>query len=82
MNNNLFNELKCSKEFSQAFKKQASKCLNLHKESEENRIIERIEKYIEYDEAIKENFNFCYKFAENIIMNFIIDNYFIKISKN
>ena len=40
--------------------------MNLHKESEENRIIERIEKYIEFDEAIKENLNFCYKFAENI----------------
>ncbi len=26
--------------------------------------------------AIKENFNFCYKYLENIIINFIIDNYF------
>ena len=39
--------------------------MNLHKEIEENRIIERIEKYIEFDEAIVK-IKFCYKFAENI----------------
>ena len=48
-------KLKYSKEFSQAFKEQPSKRLNLHEESKENRIKEGIEKYIESDEAIKEN---------------------------
>ena len=75
MNKSIY-ELKCSKEFSKAFKEHASKHINLHQQSKENRIIERIEKYIKSDEAIKENFNFCYKYLENIIINFIIDNYF------
>ena len=48
----------------------------MFEESKENGIIERIEKYIKSDEAIKENFNFCYKYLENFIINFIIDNYF------
>ncbi len=50
--------------------------MSLHDESEKNRIIERIEKYIESDEAKVDNLYFCYKFVENIIINFIIDNHF------
>ena len=58
-------ELKCSKELSQVFIEHGSKRLSLHEESEKNRINERIEKYIEFDEAIAD-----------IIMNINIDNYF------
>ena len=50
-----FQELKYSKELSQAFKEHGSKCFGLHEESEENGTNERIVKYIESDEAIKEN---------------------------
>ena len=50
--------------------------MNLLEENKENGIIERIEKYIESDEAKIRKFDFCYKFVENIITNFNIDNYF------
>ena len=66
-------ELKCSKELSQIFKEHDSKRLSVSEESEENGIIERIE---ESDEAKIRKFDFCYKFVENIITNFNIDNYF------
>ena len=49
--------------------------MNLNKESKENRINERIKKFIESDEAKVENLDFCYKPAKNII-NFIIDDDF------
>ena len=47
--------------------------MSLHEEIKENGINERIVKYIESDEAIKEN---MILFVENIIMNLIIDNDF------
>ena len=50
--------------------------MNLLEENKENGLIERIEKYIESDKAKIRNFDFCSKFVENNIMNFIIDNYF------
>jgi hypothetical protein len=71
-------ELKYSKELSQACKDHCidigSKGLSSHEGSDGNGISERIEKYIEWDGAIAENLDFCYKFAENIIMNLIIDD--------
>ena len=49
--------------------------MNLNKESKENRINERIKKFIESDEAKIENLVVFYKFAKDII-NFIIDDGF------
>ena len=50
------------------------KTLILHEVSEENGINERIEKYIEYDEAIKENMIFVINLQKLllIILNIII----------
>ena len=49
--------------------------MSLNEESEKKRINERIEIYIESDEAIVENLVVFYKFAKDII-NFIIDDGF------
>ena len=49
--------------------------MRLSEESEKKRINERIEKFIESDEAIVENLVVFYKFAKDII-NFIIDDGF------
>ncbi len=71
-------ELKYSEEISNAAKDHAidigSKGLSSHEGSDGNGICERVEKYIEWDGAIAENLDFCYKFAENIVMNLIIDD--------
>ena len=71
-------ELKYSEELSNAAKDHAtdigSKGLSSHEGSDGNGICERVEKYIEWDGAIAENLDFCYKFAENIVMNLIIDD--------
>ena len=65
-------------ELSQACKDHAkdlgSKGLSSHESSDGNGLSERIEKYIEWDGAIAENLDFCYKFAENIVMNLIVDD--------
>ena len=67
-----------SKELSQAAKDHAadigSKGLSTHEGSNGQGLFDRIEKYIEWDGAIAENMEFCYKFAENIVMNLIIDD--------
>ena len=71
-------ELQYSEELSKAAKDHAndigSKGLSSHEGSDGNGICERVEKYIEWDGAIAENLDFCYKFAENIVMNLIIDD--------
>ena len=71
-------ELKYSEELSNAAKDHAidigSKGLSSHEGSDGNGICERVEKYVEWDGAIAENLDFCYKFAENIVMNLIIDD--------
>ncbi len=71
-------ELKYSEELSNAAKDHAidigSKGLSSHEGSDGNGICERVEKYIEWDGAIAENLDFCYKYAENIVMNLIIDD--------
>ena len=71
-------ELQYSEELSKAAKDHAndigSKELSSHEGSDGNGICERVEKYIEWDGAIAENLDFCYKFAENIVMNLIIDD--------
>ena len=46
-----------------------SKGLSSHEGSDGSSISDRIEKYIEWDGAIAENLDFCYKFAQNIVMN-------------
>lgn len=70
--------LKHSKELSQAALDHAndigSKGLSSHEGSDGNGISDRIERYIEWDKAIAENLDFCYKFAENIVMNLLIDD--------
>ena len=70
--------LKMSRELSQAAKDHAmdigSKGLSSHEGSDGSGISDRVEKYIEWDGAIAENLDFCYKFAENIVMNLIIDD--------
>ena len=71
-------ELKYSEELSNAAKDHAidigAKGLSSHEGSDGNGICERVEKYIEWDGAIAENLDFCYKYAENIVMNLIIDD--------
>ena len=70
--------LQYSGELSQACKDHAkdigSKGLSSHEGSDGNGLSERIEKYIEWDGAVAENLDFCYKFAENIVMNLIVDD--------
>lgn len=51
-----------------------SKGLSSHEGSDGNGISDRIERYIEWDGAIAENLDFCYKFAENVVMNLVIDD--------
>lgn len=51
-----------------------SKGLSTHEGSNGQGLCERIERYTEWDGAIAENLEFCYKFAENIVMNLIIDD--------
>lgn len=51
-----------------------SKGLSSHEGSDGSGISDRIEKYIEWDGAIAENLDFCYKFAQNIVMNLIVDD--------
>ena len=59
--------LQYSGELSQACKDHAkdigSKGLSSHEGSDGNGLSERIEKYIEWDGAVAENLDFCYKFA-------------------
>lgn len=50
------------------------KGLSSHEGSDGNGISDRVERYIEWDGAIAENLDFCFKFAENIVMNLIIDD--------
>ena len=48
--------------------------LHNHEGSNDTLLSDRIEKYTEWDGAIAESLQFCYKNAENIIMNLIIDD--------
>ena len=48
--------------------------LHNHEGSNDSLLSDRIEKYSEWDGAIAESLQFCYKNAENIIMNLIIDD--------
>ena len=70
--------LKASRELSKAAKDHAidigSKGLSSHEGSDGSGISDRVEKYIEWDGALAENLDFCYKFAENIVMNLIVDD--------
>ena len=45
-----------------------------HEGSNDSLLSDRIEKYTEWDGAIAESLQFCYKNAENIIMSLIIDD--------
>lgn len=51
-----------------------NKGLSTHEGSDGNGLCERIEKYVEWDGAIAENLEFCYKLAENIVINLIVDD--------
>ena len=77
-NQNPVEPLQYCPELTQACKDHAkdigSKGLSSHEGSDGNGLCERIEKYVEWDGAIAENLDFCYKFAENIVMNLIIDD--------
>ena len=77
-NQNPVEPLQYCPELAQACKDHAkdigSKGLSSHEGSDGNGLCERIEKYVEWDGAIAENLDFCYKFAENIVMNLIIDD--------
>ena len=48
--------------------------LHSHEGSNDSLLSDRIEKYTEWDGAIAESLQFCYKNAENIIMSLIIDD--------
>ena len=48
--------------------------LHNHEGSNDSLLSDRIEKYTEWDGAIAESLQFCYKIAENIIMSLIIDD--------
>ena len=48
--------------------------LHNHEGSNDTLLSDRIEKYTEWDGAIAESLQFCYKNAENIIMNLLIDD--------
>jgi len=48
--------------------------LHNHEGSNDSLLSDRIEKYSEWDGAIAESLQFCYKNAENIIMNLLIDD--------
>ena len=48
--------------------------LHNHEGSNDSLLSDRIEKYSEWDGAIAESLQFCYKNAENIIMSLIIDD--------
>ena len=67
--------LRANRELSKAAKDHAtdigSKGLSSHEGSDGTGISDRVEKYIEWDGALAENLDFCYKFAENIVMNLI-----------
>ena len=77
-NQNPVEPLQYCPELTQACKDHAkdigSKGLSSHEGSDGNGLCERVEKYVEWDGAIAENLDFCYKFAENIVMNLIIDD--------
>ena len=45
-----------------------------HKGSNKNTLIDRIEKYIEWNGLISESIQYCYQFADNIIMSLLIDD--------
>ena len=70
--------LQYSGHLSQACKDHAkdlgSKGQSSHEGSDGSGLSERIEKYIEWDGAVGENLDFCYKFAVNIVMNIIVDD--------
>lgn len=51
-----------------------SKGLSSHEGSDGSSLCDRIERHTEWDGAIAENLDFCYKFAENIVMNLIVDD--------
>lgn len=51
-----------------------SKGLSSHEGSDGSTLCDRIERYTEWDGAIAENLDFCYKYADNIVMNLIIDD--------
>jgi hypothetical protein len=55
-----------------------SKGLSSHEGSDGSSISDRIERYIEWDGAIAENLDFCYKFAQNVVMNLIVDDGSVK----
>ncbi len=48
--------------------------LHNHEGSNGSLLSDRIEKYTEWDGAIAESLQFCYKYAENIIISLIIDD--------
>lgn len=70
--------LTLSEELTKAAKDHAkdlgTKGLSTHESSNGLGLCDRIERYTEWDGAIAENLEFCYKFAENIVMNLIIDD--------
>ena len=45
-----------------------------HKGSNKNSLNDRIEKYIEWNGLISESIQYCYQFADNIIMSLLIDD--------
>ena len=45
-----------------------------HKGSNKNTLNDRIEKYIEWNGLISESIQYCYQFADNIIMSLLIDD--------
>ena len=71
-------ELKFSEELTKAAKEHAldigAKGLSSHEGSDGSGISDRVERYIEWDGAIAECLDFCYRYAENIIMNLVVDD--------
>ena len=45
-----------------------------HKGSNKSTLNERIEKYVEWNGLISESIQYCYQFADNIIMSLLIDD--------
>lgn len=77
-NQNPIKPLKYSLELCKSCKDHAKdigiKGLSSHEGSDGKGVNERIEKYSDWDGAIAENLSFCMKFAENIIMDIIIND--------
>lgn len=71
-------ELILSEELNKVAKEHAKDLSNTgltsHVNSKGEGLCERIEKYTEWEGCIAESLDFCYKYAENIIMNLIVDD--------